>query len=85
MRMPTVVNDKNYTMVDMRDGREYHFSYQTLVAFRRRRDGKLVVRQNDWSTTTGKHLNALDGGDKKSRVDGEMFERMYADEMKEYV
>lgn len=52
------------------------FSYQTPVAFRVQ-DGKRVVRQNDWSTTTGKHLNWIDGGDKASRVTGEEFERLY--------
>jgi len=44
------------------------FSYRTPVAFQV--DGhSRVVRQNDWSTTTGKHLNWIDGGDKKSQVE----------------
>ena len=54
-------------------GMELYYSYKTLVAFRY--NGRLVVRENDWSTTTGKHLNLLDGGDKKSRVGaGEFFD-----------
>jgi hypothetical protein len=51
-----------------------YFSYRTPVAFSYR--GKQVVRQNDWSTTTGKHLNWIDGGDKASRVSGEEFQRL---------
>lgn len=61
------------------DGRIVWFSYKTPVAFKGR-DGKRLVRQNDWSTTTGKHLNAIDGGDKKNRVIGEVFERALAAE-----
>jgi hypothetical protein len=51
------------------------YSYKTIVAFKTEKDG-LIVRQNDWSTTTGKHLNAIDGGDsdaKKDRLPGEEF------------
>ena len=35
----------------------YYFSYQTLIAVRHK--GVLVIRQNVWSTTTGKHLNQI--------------------------
>jgi hypothetical protein len=52
------------------------FSYQTPVAFRVG-SGPLIVRQNDWGTTTGKHLNAIDGGDKSSRVTGEEFQKQW--------
>lgn len=38
-----------------------YFSYQTPIAFYTPKTGR-VVRQNDWSTTTGKHLNHCDGG-----------------------
>jgi len=56
------------------------FSYRTPVAFQV--DGhSRVVRQNDWSTTTGKHLNWIDGGDKKSRVEGETFERLWKEQV----
>ncbi len=51
-----------------------YFSYQTVIAFHE--DGHCVkVRQNDWSTTTGKHLNAIDGGNKKNRLPGAEFEK----------
>lgn len=56
------------------------FSYKTPVAFVKL-GSKRVVRQNDWSTTTGKHLNAIDGGDKKARVSGEEFERLFTEAM----
>jgi len=32
-----------------------YYSYKTIVAYEDAKDG-LVVRKNDWSTTTGKHL-----------------------------
>ncbi len=51
------------------------FSYSTPVAFKA--DGRpVVVRKNEWAQTTGKHLNAIDGGGKdaqKARVDGPTF------------
>ena len=52
------------------------FSYQTPVAFKIGCNPR-VVRVNDWKQTTGKHLNAIDGGDKESRVDGATFERLF--------
>lgn len=57
---------------------DIYFSYKTPVAFRAPGVG-LVVRSNDWGPTTGKHLNAIDGGDKKSRIKGEEFERKFAE------
>lgn len=53
------------------------FSYTTPVAFSNTKTG-LIVRQNEWSTTTGKHLNYIDGGTpeaKKKRVDRETFQK----------
>jgi hypothetical protein len=53
------------------------FSYKTPIAFH---DGtRLFARQNDWAQTTGKHLNAVDGGDplaKRDRYPGDEFTRM---------
>ena len=68
----------NNTLVTVGDLRVY-FSYSTPVAFRL--DGNLVIRQNDWSTTTGKHLNAIDS-DKKIRIDSDKFEILYAEALK---
>lgn len=58
------------------DGASFWFSYRTLVAFKVP-GGSLVVRENDWGPTTGKHLNWIDRGDKSSRVDAETFGRLY--------
>ena len=56
-------------------GREFFFSYDTLVAFRTVKTG-LICLQNYWTTTTGKHLNAIQP-DKSKRVDQENFEKLY--------
>lgn len=44
-----------------------YFSYETPVAVEAPNCG-LVVSQNQWGKTTGKHLNWIDDGDKNSRV-----------------
>jgi hypothetical protein len=50
-----------------------YFSYQTVIAFD---DGHgTKVRKNSWSSTTGKHLNAIDGGNKKERLSPGEFEQ----------
>ena len=49
------------------------FSYETVIAFFGPDDS--AVSTNEWGTTTGKHLNQIDNGDKKSRVNREEFER----------
>jgi len=47
------------------------FSYETPVVIKGM--GRQLVRQNDWSTTTGKLLNKFES-DKKLRVDKQTFE-----------
>jgi len=51
------------------------YSYETPIAFHVSGHER-VVRQNDWSTTTGKHLNTI-CSNKKSRVTSEEFERLW--------
>ena len=51
------------------------YFYATPVAFRQ--NGKLFVSENVWSRTTGKHLTQIDGGDKKSRIPHDEFEKLY--------
>jgi len=51
-----------------------YFSYKTVVGFDDGIQGTFV-RENDWGPTTGKHLNWLDGGDKKGRLPSEAFEQ----------
>ena len=53
---------------------DFYFSYNTLIAFRS--DKGFFVRQNDWSTTTGKHLNWIKK-DKKERLTSEQFKAIY--------
>lgn len=58
------------------------FSYQTPVAFQL--DGKMrVVRENKWGVTTGKHLNWIDGGNRKERVGSDEFERRFDEVLKQ--
>ena len=60
-----------------------YFSYNTIVAFSTPQTGQ-KVRQNDWSTTTGKHLNWIDGGDKKGRLPSAEFEALLNTELTRY-
>ena len=50
------------------------FSYETPIAFEVYGQPR-VVRENIWSTTTGKHLNAIVGGGKERRVSSDEFNR----------
>jgi hypothetical protein len=50
----------------------FYFSYQTCVAFNAPDTG-LVVSENKWSVTTGKHLNWI-SDDKKRRIPNSEFE-----------
>lgn len=52
---------------------DLYFSYATLVAYTDPEDGK-VVSENHWSQTTGKHLNYVDGGNKKDRLPAQKFD-----------
>jgi hypothetical protein len=71
-------NSANAVCVELED-RTLWFSYRTLVAFQ---VGKYprIVSENCWGPTTGRHLNAIDGGYPacKARVSRADFERMYA-------
>ena len=58
-------------------GNDFYFSYNTLVAFTYK--GNLYVHANDWGNTTGKHLNWIDGGDKKARLSHEDFCKKYTE------
>lgn len=49
------------------------YSYRTPIAVSSDATG-CVVRQNAWGPTTGKHLNAIDDGNKSERVSDEAFE-----------
>lgn len=55
------------------------FSYRTLIAFK---VGGLpiVVHENDWGVTTGKHLNAIDREDKGNRVSDQQFQALWLEQ-----
>ena len=50
------------------------FSYQTVVGFRTPKTG-IVCIENQWGSTTGKHLNYIQS-DKKKRVSDSKFNEM---------
>lgn len=62
---------------------DLYFSYVTLVAYRDPEDG-LVVHENDWSPTTGKHLKDIDGGKKDDRLPDGEFEAKVAAMLKRH-
>jgi len=58
--------------------RTIYYSYNTCVAFKgKNSEGKYFncVSVNYWGATTGKHLNWIDGGNKKNRLTAEEFEK----------
>ena len=64
---------KNFNKVEIGD-LELYFSYETCVGFRTSKTG-LVVSENIWGSTTGKHLNWLDGGRKDCRIPNGEFKK----------
>jgi hypothetical protein len=81
MILPKIKNygtgEGNTILVDL-GAIDLYFSYQTVVAFQYK--GKLVIRENDWGCTTGKHLNWINE-DKSIRIDGETFENQLSEIM----
>jgi hypothetical protein len=65
-------------------GNDFYFSYRTLVAFQPR-NGQMFVHANDWGVTTGKHLNWIDGGSKKERLNDADFKAKYEELFQETV
>jgi hypothetical protein len=49
------------------------FSYRTVIAAHAPGFGRIVT-ENYWSATTGKHLNSIDGGNKKDRLKSDEFD-----------
>ena len=67
--------DRNITQVSIPGVVILWFSYETIVAFETPYDRK-VVSENIWSRTTAKHLNMIDGGNKRNRVNNDSFLQM---------
>jgi len=53
-------------------GHTIWYSYSTIIAFRELGHSKRVS-VNQWTVTTGKHLNWIDGGNKKERIPAKEF------------
>jgi hypothetical protein len=73
----------NSLMFTDAQGRDYYYSYKTLVAFRDRHG--LIVRENVWGRTTGKHLNWIDGGAKDDRLPASGFARVLTERLADKV
>lgn len=76
-------SSKNFNMVSVGNV-DLYFSYETVVAFRAPKYN-LVVVENSWGPTTGKHLNWIDGGtDKDKRLPYGVFDMKLRDMLKEH-
>jgi len=72
--MPTIANEiKNLTRIDI-GNLAIFFSYGEMVAFQTP-DNALAVIENQWGSTTGKHLNMIDGGG--DRLSPEQFKQQW--------
>ena len=71
----------NSLEVSFPSGFTLYYSYDTIIAFIGR-DG-IKIRKNDWSTTTGKHLNWIDE-DKEKRIEGEAFNALLVAELEHH-
>lgn len=84
MKLPTIssyypYSSSNYGANSLKVSFEnltLYYSYETIIAFWSPQTG-LKIRKNDWSSTTGKHLNEIEP-DKSKRMDGEEFEKLLA-------
>ena len=88
-RLPTVssygqYSSENYgvnTLCVSFDAFDLYYSYRTIVAYRALGEG-VVVRQNEWGPTTGKHLRWIDGRSGRrandERIPGPEFEEQVA-------
>jgi len=63
----------NAKYVVINEAIKIYFSYETPIAFIL--NGELTIRQNDWSITTGKHLNAINSN-KEVRINSEEFNQV---------
>lgn len=71
-----------HTLVVDLDTISLYYSYDTIVAFH---DGQgLVCSVNQWTVTTGKHLNWIQP-DKKRRVNAETFDKLLAEALARHI
>ena len=81
VKLPSIHVDNNYSELTL-GALDLYFSYRTLVALRI--GGKLYCQENQWGTTTGKHLNAIQP-DKKKRLSASEFEQAYITNVSPYL
>ena len=65
---------RNLYYIDEKPNLRVYYSYSTPVALMI--DGHLKVSENRWSITTARHLTWIDGGNKKSRLKKEDFQKL---------
>tara|TARA_E500000305_G_C3817586_1_gene141350 strand:- start:10 stop:465 length:456 start_codon:yes stop_codon:yes gene_type:complete len=65
---------RNLYYIDEKPNLRVFYSYSTPIALRI--DGHLKVSENCWSVTTARHLTWIDGGNKKSRLKREDFQKL---------
>jgi len=89
MEQPKISNYMDYSSNNYGSSRlvsignlDLYFSYDTVIAFSSKYTG-LIIRKNDWSTTTGKHLNAINS-DHSIRIKGDEFEYMLEETLAKY-
>jgi len=61
----------------------FWFSYKTVIAAKAPGFGR-IVSENYWGTTTGKHINSIDGNNKKARLKSDEFEAELSSILKKY-
>ncbi|MGE5433040.1 MAG: hypothetical protein ACM3QX_18325 [Syntrophomonadaceae bacterium] len=70
MNAPRIRTDSNFTRLEL-NSLTLFYSYETIIGFHTPETG-MVISENVWSQTTGKHLNRL--GDKKDRIPYDEFQ-----------
>ena len=79
MRLPEIYQaSAHQTQVTVGDTVVW-FSYSTPIAFKIGAH-PIVIRENEWKQTTGRHLNEVDNGRKLPRVSGAEFARLWAEQ-----
>lgn len=66
MTAPSITKTGNNSTTVHTGNVQLFFSYETVIAFHHTNTG-LVVCENVWGVTTGKHLNAIDGGSAQAK------------------
>lgn len=73
--MTKLINYKaNFNQVNIGNNLTIYFSYETPIAFYD--NGKLIISENIWSSTTGKHLNDINR-DKSIRINNTEFNERF--------